>query len=239
VPKSTEDPQLDMEINIGGTINVLRAAREGRQKVVFASSSVVYGNAEIIPTPEDSPLNPCSFYGLSKTAAEGYCRVYSELFGVPAVILRLFNIFGPGTNKGVMIDLYRKLLRDSKRLELLGSGEQKKDYLYIADTAEAFLQAPLKSPCRGEGYNIGLGESYTVFELAQMMFEILGLSGVKVTARGGISWPGDVEQNEPDVSRAEREMGWKAQVGIREGLTRTLKWFEETLGPIDGATKVK
>ena len=238
VPNSTEDPQLDMEINIGGILNVLRAAREGGQKVVFASSSVVYGNAKIIPTPEDAPLNPCSFYGLSKTATEGYCRVYSELFGIPAVILRLFNIFGPGTNKGVMIDLYRKLLREPKRLELLGSGQQKKDYLYIDDATEAFLSAPVKSQCRGEAYNIGLGESYTVFELAGMMFEVLGLSGVEVKARGGISWLGDVERTQPDVSKAEREMDWKAKVGIREGLERTLEWFEEALGPVQGARKL-
>jgi len=238
VPKSAEDPQGDLEININGTHNVLKAARDSGSKVVFASSSVVYGNVERVPTPEDAPLKPYSFYGLSKAAAEGYCRVYSELFGVPTVTLRLFNIYGPRTNKGVMIDLYRKLLRDPKRLELLGSGQQKKDYLYIDDAAEAFLTAPLKSPCRGEAYNIGLGESYTVFELAAMMFRTLGLSGVDVKARGGVAWLGDVELTQPDVSLAEREIGWKAKVEIGEGVSTTLKWFEETLGMVEGARKL-
>lgn len=235
VPRSTDDPETDMEVNIGGTHNVLMAARECGAKVVFASSSVVYGRSVKIPTPEDAPLLPYSFYGVSKTSAESYCRVYSELFEVPTVILRLFNIYGPGTNKGLMIDLYRKLMRDPKRLELLGSGMQKKDYLYIDDTVDAFIAAPERSPCRGEAYNIGLGESYTVFEVADIMSKVLGLSGVKVQAQGGVAWLGDVELTQPRVIKAELEMGWKAKVGMREGIASTVKWFQETLGSIEGA----
>lgn len=235
VPRSTDDPETDMEVNIGGTHNVLMAARECGAKVVFASSSVVYGRSVKIPTPEDAPLLPYSFYGVSKTSAESYCRVYSELFEVPTVILRLFNIYGPGTNKGLMIDLYRKLMRDPKRLELLGSGMQKKDYLYIDDTVDAFIAAPERSPCRGEAYNIGLGESYTVFEVADIMSKVLGLSGVKVQAQGGVAWLGDVELTQPRVIKAELEMSWKAKVGMREGIASTVKWFQETLGSIEGA----
>lgn len=238
VPFSTERPELDMEINIRGTLNVLKACKKAHSKVVFSSSSTVYGKASKTPTPENEPLVPNSFYGLSKLAAENYCRIYSELFGVPTVTLRLFNIYGPRTNKGVMIDLYRKLLRDPKRLELLGTGLQLKDYLYIDDTVEALLIAPEKAECKGEAYNIGLGESYTVFELAKMMTEILGVSGVNITARGGIAWPGDVEHTQPDVGKAERELGWKAKIGIREGLQKSLEWFESEIGPIEGAKRL-
>jgi len=234
VPVSTDDPLADMRTNVEGTINVLDAARAEGAKVVFASSSTVYGAASRVPTPEDDQLVPCSFYGLSKMAAEQYCRLYSESFGVPTVTLRLYNIFGPGANKGLMFDLYRKLLRDPKRLEVLGTGRQKKDYLYIDDTVDAFIIAAERARCRGEAYNIGLGESYQVFELARMMFSILGLEGVEVVARGGESWQGDVQFNQPDISKAERELGWKAKVGIREGLERTLAWFEEKLGPVSG-----
>lgn len=237
VPVSTERPDLDMEINIEGTLNVLRAAKDSGSKVVFASSAAVYGRVNKTPTPEDESLVPYSFYGLSKMAAENYCRVYSELFGVPTVTLRLFNIYGPGTNKGVMIDLYRRLLRDPGRLEVLGSGNQLKDYLYIDDAVEALLMAPEKAACKGEAYNIGLGESYTVFQLAEMMLGILGLRGVEVTARGGVAWLGDMELTQPDVSKAERELGWRAKTGIREGLLRTLEWFEEKIGPIGGERK--
>jgi UDP-glucose 4-epimerase len=222
-----------MGINIEGTFNTLEAARAASSRVVFASSSVVYGNVERMPTPEDEALAPYSFYGLSKMAAEHYCRIYSELYQVPTVTLRLFNVYGPGTNKGVMIDLYRKLLRDPARLEVLGSGEQTKDYLYIDDTIDAFLLAP-KSKCAGEAYNIGLGESFSVFGIVKMMLEILGLGGVEVSARGGVSWLGDVELTRPDVGKAERELGWKAKVGIREGLGRTLAWFEKELGQVKG-----
>lgn len=234
VPVSMKDPRLDMGINIDGTFNVLEAARVASSRVVFASSSVVYGNVARMPTPEGEALAPYSFYGLSKMAAEHYCRLYSELYQVPTVTLRLFNIYGPGTNKGVMIDLYRKLLRGPARLEVLGSGEQTKDYLYIDDAIDAFLLAP-KSKCAGEAYNIGLGESYSVFGIVKMMLEILGLGGVKVSARGGVAWLGDVEITRPDVGKAERELGWKAKVGIREGLGRTLAWFEKELGQVKGA----
>lgn len=235
---STERPELDMEINIEGTLNVLRAIKKAQSKLVFSSSATVYGKVSKAPTPESEPLVPYSFYGLSKLAAENYCRVYSELFGVPTVTLRLFNIYGPGTNKGVMIDLYRRLLRDPRRLEVLGTGFQLKDYLYIDDAVEALLIAPEKAECKGEAYNIGLGESYTVFELAGMMLEILGLSGVEVKARGGIAWLGDVEYTQPDVGKAERELGWKAKTGIREGLQKTLEWFESEMGPIEGAKRL-
>jgi len=238
VPVSTERPDLDMEVNIEGTLNVLRAAKEDGSKVVFASSATVYGKVTKTPTPEDEPLVPYSFYGLSKMAAENYCRIYSELFGVPTVTLRLFNIYGPGTNKGVMIDLYRRLLRDPRRLEVLGTGNQLKDYLYIDDSIEALLMAPERAVCKGEAYNIGLGESYTVFQLVEMMLGILGLSGVEVKARGGVAWLGDVELTQPDVSKAERELGWKAKTGIREGLLKTLEWFEEKIGPIGGERRL-
>ena len=238
VPFSTERPDIDMEINIEGTLNVLRAAKEVQSKVVFASSAAVYGKVIKTPTPEDEILVPYSFYGLSKMAAENYCRIYSELFGVPTVTLRLFNIYGPGSNKGVMIDLYRTLLREPRRLEVLGTGNQLKDYLYIDDAVEALLMAPEKAICKGETYNIGLGESYTVFQLVEMMLDILGMSGVEVKARGGVAWLGDVELTQPDVSKAERELGWKAKTGIRKGLLRTLEWFEEKIGPIGGERRI-
>lgn len=235
VPFSMEQPDLDMEINIKGTLNVLRVAHELMSKVIFTSSSTVYGNAVKIPTPEDEVLVPYSFYGLSKMTAEHYCRIFSEQYNVPTVILRLFNIYGPRNNKGLMFDLYRKLLRDQKRLELLGSGNQLKDYLYIDDAVEALLLAPEKAKCQGEAYNIGSGESYTVFQIAEFMLEILGLRDVEVVARGGKAWLGDVELTRPDISKAERDLGWRPKIGIMDGITRTLIWFEETLGKIPGA----
>jgi len=238
VPASIENPRLDMETNIGGTLNVLEAARSNDSKVVLASSSVVYGNATRTPTPEDEPLVPYSFYGISKMVAENYCRLYSELFDVPTVVLRLFNVYGPGTNKGVMIDLYRKLLVNPKRLEILGTGKQTKDYLYIDDTVEAFLLAPERSKCEGNAYNIGLGQSYSVLELVEMMLSELELGDVAVAPKGGVAWAGDVELTKPDVSKAQQELGWKANTGIAEGLCMTLKWFQERLGIIDGAKKL-
>jgi UDP-glucose 4-epimerase len=232
VPFSMENPDIDMEVNIKGTLNVLMIAKEIGAKVVFTSSSTVYGIAKKIPTHEDVELNPYSFYGLSKMTAEYYCKLYSQHFNLPTVILRLYNVYGPRNNKGLIFDIYRKLMINPRRLEILGSGMQTKDYVYIDDVVEALLSAPELSKCKGDAYNIASGESYSVLDIAKFMIEILNLKDVEIVIKGGKSWIGDVEFTKPDVSKAERELGWKAKTEIKEGLLKTIKWLEEKLGRI-------
>src|SRR5659263_635598 len=138
VPDSTQDPSYDFLVNAQGTFNVLSCASEAT--FVYASTSTVYGTAAT-PTTEEHAMHPVSFYGASKAAGELYCSAFNGIFGVPATSLRLFNVYGPGNAKGVMYDLIKKLQLDGSHLEILGSGLQKKDYVYIDDVIDAFLLA--------------------------------------------------------------------------------------------------
>jgi len=188
---------------------------------------------------------PCSFPGAWARSFDGgrdqgvyvgadrLAYAYRVTYGVPVMIVRPSNNYGPFQYPEKFIPLFVTNALEGKALPLYGRGLNVRDWLFVEDNCRAIdLVARRGAP--GEAYNIGLGESYEVFELAQMMFSILGLEGVEVVARGGESWQGDVPLTQPNVSKAEREMGWKARVGIRAGLERTLAWFESRLGPVGG-----
>jgi UDP-glucose 4-epimerase len=199
--------------------------------VLFASSSTVYGEAEL-PTSEDYPLRPISNYGASKAAAEAYCSSYSSLYGLRTASLRYFNIYGPRSRKGVMFDLLEKLRRDRDRLEVLGTGKQEKDYLYIDDAVDATLLVAEKGRLGGEAYNVGSGVSYTVKELAMSLLEILGLGGrIKVICKGGLSWPGDVQRTRADISKLGK-LGFSPKVELDRGMRTFVDWYQSEYGRI-------
>lgn len=231
VPKSTEDPVRDFEINVQGTLNVLECARKaGVKAVIFASSSTVYGTAAL-PTPENHPILPISNYGASKAAGEVYCSSYSALYGLKSASLRFYNIFGPRSRKGVMFDLLQKLQKNSKKLEVLGTGAQTKDYLYIDDAIDATLLAASKGKIIGEVYNVGSGESYSVQEIVDKLLTTLGLKGKTKISYTGFSWNGDVQKTKAGISKL-REMGFRPKVEIEEGMRRFVKWYESEYGKI-------
>lgn len=230
VLKSTEDPIRDFELNVQGTLNVLECARKADiGTVVFASSSTVYGNAAL-PTLENHPLQPISNYGASKAAAEAYCRSYGSLYGLKTASLRYFNIFGPRSRKGVMFDFLQKLQKDNRRLEVLGTGDQMKDYRYIDDAVDATLLVASQGKLAGEAYNVGSGKSYTVKELAKRMLEILGLNGkTKLFYKGGLSWPGDVQKTQADITKLKK-LGFAPKVGFDEGMSAFVDWYQSEYG---------
>jgi len=231
VPKSTEDPARDFKINVQGTLNVLECARKAdAEALVFASSSTVYGNA-VLPTPEDHLLLPISNYGASKAAAEAYCSSYSSLYGLRTVRLRYYNIFGPRSRRGVMFDLLQKLRKDNKKLEVLGTGEQEKDYLYIDDAIEATVLVTNKGRLAGEAYNVGFGESYSVKEIVGKLLDILGLRDETKSFYTGFSWHGDVQRTKADISKL-REMGFEPKIRIEDGIRRFVQWYESEYGKI-------
>jgi len=232
VARSTENPMEDFEVNAVGTLNVLECARKvGANAVLLASSSTVYGNAEL-PTSEDHPLRPISNYGASKATAEVYCSSYSSLYGIRTASVRYFNIYGPRSRKGVMFDLLKKLQNDKSKLEVLGTGNQKKDYLYIEDAVDAMLLVALKGKLGGEAYNVGSGECYTVKEIAEMMLRILGLSGkTKLLYKGGISWSGDVQETQADISRLKK-LGFVPKVGLERGMRAFINWYQSEFGKV-------
>lgn len=237
VTDSTDDPVRDFEINVQGTLNVLEHARKAKvDEVIFASSSTVYGEARALPTPEEHPFLPISNYGASKAAAEVYCTSYSSLYGLKTANLRYYNVYGPRSRKGVMFDLLRKLQKNNKKLEVLGTGGQAKDYLYIDDAVSATLLVASKGKLAGEAYNVGSGESYAVKELVTKLLKILGLAGKTKPFYTGFSWHGDVQRTQADISRLKK-LGFRPAVGIDQGLKRFIDWYKSEYGEIAKITR--
>ena len=220
VPGSTRDSSYDFEVNARGTFNVLSCAKS--TKFIYASTSTVYGIAPH-PTPETHRLKPISFYGASKAAGELYCHAFFSTFGTPTVMLRLYNVYGPGNAKGVMHDLIRKLERNREMLEILGTGLQEKDYVYIDDAINAFLIAHERG-APGEEYNVGSGMAVTVNEIATLLFDMMNLDP-QVCYTGGKSWQGDVESTLADISKI-RSLGWDPVTELKTGIQSLLEWME-------------
>jgi len=220
VPESARNSSYDFEVNARGTFNVLSCAK--RTKFIYASTSTVYGIAPH-PTLETHSLKPISFYGASKAAGELYCHAFFSTFGTPTVMLRLYNVYGPGNAKGVMYDLIRKLKRNREELEILGTGLQEKDYVYINDVINAFLIAHERG-VPGEEYNVGSGKAVTVNEIATLLFDMMSLNP-RVYYTGGKSWQGDVESTLADISKI-RLLGWNPVTDLKTGIRHLFEWME-------------
>lgn len=228
VPKSTENPLKDLEVNLKGTISVLEEAKKNDAKVVFASTSTVYGTPKQVPTPENSSLKPISFYGASKTSAEAYCYAMNGTHNLPTVNLRLYNVYGPKNDKGVMYDFFEKLTKNPDHLEILGTGKQTKDYIYIKDVIDAFILA-LKKGKGGEAYNVGSGKAYSVNEIAKKIFELMD-ADPEVTYTGGKGWKGDVETTKADITKLKKH-DWKPNTTLKEGLKKYYRWYKNQTKP--------
>ncbi len=218
---SAENPRIAFENNIRATFNVLENCRlNDVKKLIFASTSTVYGIAPV-PTPETHPFNAISNYGASKIACEALIRSYSETYGMNSVILRYANIFGPRSNHGVVYDFFQKLRKNSKKLEILGNGQQNKSYLYIDDCVDATLLA-----AREEGiFNIGSESQVKVKDLAALVVKIMRLKNVSFEYTGGKSgWAGDVPVMLLDISRIKK-LGWKTKTSFEEGVSRYINWL--------------
>jgi UDP-glucose 4-epimerase len=221
--------RVDYEQNILATYNLLEVMRETGEckKIVFTSTSTVYGEAEKMPTPEDyGPLKPISLYGASKLACEALISGYSHLFGFKSVICRLANIVGSRSGHGVIYDFIRKLRSNPNRLEVLGDGTQRKSYLYIKDCVEAILIASEKSVEQVEVYNIGSEDTVDVATIADIVIREMGLKSVEVCYTGGVDggrgWKGDVKEMLLDISKIKR-LGWKPKLNSREAVERATK----------------
>jgi|YelNatPaOPRAMG01_1025707.scaffolds.fasta_scaffold19814_4 UDP-glucose 4-epimerase len=225
VRKSVSEPLENFSIDALGTINVLEACRlKDVKHVVFASSSVVYGNAKI-PTSEEAPIAPVSNYGAAKVASEFYLSTYSHLYGIKATVLRYANIIGPRLTHGVIYDFYRKLKKNPKKLEILGDGNQTKSYLHVNDAVEATLLATEKTE-EYSVFNVGSEETITVKEIGYLVVSIMGLKNVKYEFTGGkIGWPGDVPLMLLSIEKLKR-LGWKPKFTIKESITDTVRWLK-------------
>ncbi len=226
VRKSVADPYLDASINVGGTANVLEAARRtGARRFVFASSGgAIYGEGkgQQIPLVESAPLAPLSPYGQSKHAGEGYISLYERLHGVSGVSLRLGNVYGPRQDplgEAGVIAIFCGLLRSGGRPTVFGDGRQTRDYVYVGDVVAALLSV-VDSQTTG-AFNVGTGIETDVLELVAHLGELGGAEDFK--ADFAPSRPGEVQSIAIDPSRAWRELGWRAQVPLAEGLRLMLE----------------
>lgn len=219
------DPKEHFENNILATYNLLEAMRKNDvEEIVFASTSTVYGDAKLLPTPEGySPMKPISLYGSSKLACEAMLSAYAYTYGFKAVALRYANVVGPRAKRGVVKDFVVKLLENPAELEILGDGTQRKSYIWIEDAVNGTLTAWQKSPKGFEAYNVGSKDSITVLEVADIVVEVMGLKGVKYRLTGGVDggrgWVGDVKYMYLDISKLE-SLGWSPIYGSREAVRK-------------------
>jgi len=222
---SVTEPKIHFNENVLVTFNLLEACRqEGSvKKFIFASSSTVYGDAEVFPTPEEHVLKPISVYGASKAACEVLICSYAYLYGFKAAAVRYANIVGPRLRHGVIYDFIMKLKRDPNVLEVLGDGTQRKSYLYISDAIEATLLITDKLKENFEAYNVGNEDWVTVSEIAQIVSSVLGLKPKIVFTGGtpdGRGWPGDVKFMLLSIEKIKR-LGWKPKYSSREAIRLT------------------
>jgi UDP-glucose 4-epimerase len=226
VRKSLVDPFFDAAVNVGGTANVLEAARGcGCGRVVSISTGgAIYGEGEgqRLPLPEDAPIAPLSAYGQSKFAAEGYVALYERLYGLSGVSLRLGNVYGPRQDplgEAGVIAIFCGLLREGGRPTVFGDGTQTRDYIFVADVVAAVLAAA-GSGATG-AVNVGTGRETTVLELIRALRELSEAEDFEPEFAPRRT--GEVQRITIDTGRAERELGWRARVGLEEGLHLTIK----------------
>jgi UDP-glucose 4-epimerase len=207
-------PEIHFQQNVAATFNLLEAARKiDAEELLFTSTSTVYGDAQVVPTPEDySPLEPISMYGASKLACESIMISYAHTYGIKTVIFRLANIIGADSTHGVIYDFVNKLLKDPGWLEVLGDGTQNKSYLHVSDCIAAMLACKKNSKGRVSIYNIGSTDQIQVRDIAATVVDAMGLEGTKISLTGGVDngrgWKGDVKNMLLDV-RKVMSLGWK------------------------------
>jgi UDP-glucose 4-epimerase len=231
---SVDEPALDAAINVVGLVNLLDGAGAGGvRRVVFASSGgVVYGDPEVVPTPETAPKAPISPYGVSKLAGEYYMRALAALRGFEAVAMRYANVFGPRqdpkSEAGVVSIFVSRLLED-RPLTVFGNGLQTRDYVFVRDVARANVLASTATVPTGDGidataFNIATAKQTNVLELAEMVGRVMGR---KPEIEFAPARAGELFRSSLDVSKARKVLGWKPEVGFDDGLPQLVDWFRK------------
>jgi nucleoside-diphosphate-sugar epimerase len=229
VPNSIEDPFLNDSINVGGTLNVLWAAKEGgAKKLVLASSTSVYGDNPDLPKRETMSGIPLSPYALSKWFGERYCQSFGRIYGFAAVALRYFNVFGPRQDPrsqyAAAVPIFITRMLAGEPPVIYGDGEQTRDFVYVEDVVQANLLAAEAPGGGGEIYNVASSESLTVNRLARIISEIVGLPLAPVYAP---ERAGDIRHSAADIGKIVAELGYGPRFDFRRGLERTIAWHRE------------
>ena len=227
VPRSVQDPITTNEVNVAGTMNVLLTARdEGVRRVVFASSSSIYGDAPGFPRTESQTPSPLAPYAVSKLAAEHYCRVFTTVYDLETVSLRYFNVFGrnqdPASMYSAVIPRFIAAMQEGRSPTIYGSGEQSRDFTHVDDVVTANLLAMDAPAAAGEVFNVACGKHHSLNQLVEVLNGLLDteIEPVRASAR-----PGDVDRSWADIGLARRALGYTPEVDFKQGLRRALSSY--------------
>lgn len=229
------NPEISFRENIENTFHLLEAIRKSKiDTIVFSSSSTIYGEPEIIPTPENyGPLYPISHYGASKLACEGLISAYCHSYGINGLIFRLANIIGSRSNHGVIIDFIKKLKNDNNTLQILGDGTQSKSYLHVSDCIDAILFCINKIEKKTEIFNLGNYDQIDVITIAKKIFDELKLNNVKISTTNdvpeGRGWIGDVKFMNLDIKKLE-DLGWKPKYSSLAAVEKSISEIVKEIG---------
>ncbi len=227
VPRSVDRPAESHRANVDALLNLLIASRDaGVKRLVFAGSSSVYGDTEVLPKTETMPTNPLSPYALQKLMGEMYGQMFTRLYGFETVTTRYFNVFGPRQDPGSpysgVISLFIKALNDGTRPVIYGDGEQTRDFTYVTNVVDGVLRAAETPGVGGHVFNVATSSRISLNQLLETLKKIFG-SNVEPIYKDART--GDVRDSQADISKAEKMLGYKPIVGLEDGLRETVKWF--------------
>jgi UDP-glucose 4-epimerase len=224
VQKSVEDPLKAHMVNATGTLSILDGARKQKvPRVIYASSSAVYGSLPDLPKTEMSPCCPTTPYGLQKMIGEGYAKLYSELYGLQTTGLRFFNVFGPRQDPSSpysgVISIFKENIAKGEPITIFGDGKTTRDFVYVGDVVASLLAAAEKEDA-GNVYNIGTGVETSLLDVVSALEHTLGVTAEVSSAPERI---GDIKRSVADISKAKQELGWEPTVSFEEGIARMIR----------------
>jgi UDP-glucose 4-epimerase len=228
VPRSVESPVDTNRVNVEGTLNVLTAARDARvRRVVYASSSSVYGAARALPLGEDDTPHPVSPYAVSKLGGEHYCQVFTRVYGLETVSLRYFNVFGPRQDPdspyAAVIPRFMMAASAGLSLEVHGDGLQSRDFTHVRNVVEANVLAAKAPGLAGEVFNVACGRRYSLMDLIDWLRRRLAEEAVSISWHHTAARPGDVRHTQAAIDKAQRTLGYRPVVAFEEGLEETFQ----------------
>jgi UDP-glucose 4-epimerase len=229
VPRSIKDPITTNQVNVEGTLNILNAAVDaGVKRVVFASSSSIYGDSETLPKQEEMFPNPLSPYAVSKMAGEKYCQVFARIYGLHTVALRYFNVFGPRQDPtsqySAVIPKFIRAILEDRQPTIFGDGKQSRDFTFIQNVVEANILATESDFPPGMVFNCACHERIDLNELVSSINKILDK---KIKPIYADQRPGDVKHSFANIERIKQHLGYKPRVFFEEGLRHTIQWYQE------------
>lgn len=228
VSRSIKDPIRSNNVNITATLNLLVASKdEGVKKFVYASSSSIYGNNPDLPKKENFPVNPISPYALTKYTGERYCQIFWQIYGLPTICLRYFNVFGPKQDPlsqyAAVIPRFIKAFLKNEKPIIYGTGEQSRDFTFVENVVQANMSVLNSTEGNGDVFNVACGEETSLNQLIVFLKEVIG-SDVEPDYQK--ERQGDVLRSIADISKAEKTFGYDAKIKVKQGLVKTIDWYK-------------